>query len=223
MKPALLILFLGLSLISCKDNYRQARQPVTSYDTLDVPKDVTAECIEKSKGYFKAYGCMVSSYYRVIDAKPMDVNNDALTDTLVIISPSSLNPDYPGFDYCGQDNRKLVILLNVDGKSSRVGRVYDNVICNEVSRAWGGYDTFDKKADNMVLCHDAGQGCKFEYKIYTSLVQQEFYIDSIYYYSKCPGDDLLNGNQYTLKYEERVPLEYYKRTLTNSIHKVKGI
>lgn len=223
MKPALLILFFGLSLISCKDNYRQSRQPVPPYDTLDVPKDATAECIEKSKGYFKAYGCMVSSYYRVIDAKPMDVNNDALTDTLVIISPSSLNPDYPGLDYCGEDNRKLAVLLNIDGKASRVGRVYDNVICNEVSRAWGGYDTFDKKADNMVLCHDAGQGCKFEYKIYTSLVQQDFYIDSIYYYSKCPGDDLPNSNQYTLKYEERVPLECYKRTLTDSIREVKGI
>ncbi len=197
--------------------------PIPLYDTLTFPKGVSAECIEKSKGYFKAYGCMVSSYYWVIDAKPMDVNNDALTDTLVIISPSSLNLDYPGFDYCGEDNRKLVVLLNVDGKASRVGRVYDNVICNEVSCAWGGYDIFDKKADNMVLYHDAGQGYKFEYKIYTSLVQQEFYIDSIYYYSKCPGDDKPNGNEYTLTYEQRLPLQYYKRTLTDSIREFKGI
>ncbi|MFL9838532.1 hypothetical protein ABS768_13545 [Flavobacterium sp. ST-75] len=223
MKPALLVLFLGLCLISCKDNYRQAMYHVSPYDTLDIPKGTSAECIEKSKGYFKAYGCMVSSYYRVIDAKPMDVNNDVLTDTLVIISPPSLNLDYPGFDYCGEDNRKLAVLLNVDGKRSRIGRVYDNVICNEVSRAWGGYDTFDKKADNMVLYHDAGQGCKFEYKIYTSLVQQEFYIDSIYYYSKCLGDGKPNGNEYTLTYEQRLPLQYYKRTLTDSIREVKGI
>lgn len=214
------IIFLMTLLFSCEtknnSNERVIRQfNIEKRDTLFPLIKLSDSCNYLVREFRNEFGYVISNYFDTKCFLSLDINGDKINDTLVVLSPAFLSLDNDGFYVCNNDNRILVEFLSEDSNVSKIGKIYNNVISNQVSRSWGGYETLEYNKNGFILKGTRGQGCIFEYSVYISKSNKIFYVDSINLNSKCPNFEsksiLIN------KLGKSMPLEKYKNTIIDSI------
>lgn len=188
---------------------------VEKRDTLFPLIKLSDSCYYLVKGFRNEFGYVISNYFDTKSFLSLDLNGDEINDTLVVLSPASLSLDNDGFYVCNNDNRILVEFLSEDNNVSKIGKIYYNVISNQVSRSWGGYETLEYNKKGFILKGKKGQGCIFEYSVYISKSDKIFYVDSINLNSKCPNFE--SKSILVDKLGKSMPLEKYKSTIIDSI------
>jgi len=169
---------------------------------------VNESCLDRAKRYYKRFGYSVSNYFEFTSIEAKDLNDDGVTDSIAILSPLELIPE---FETCHKqsintaESRLLLInLMNPDGTISKRFR-YDKVISNEpTSRTKSGAEYIDVSTEQpgLTLYQDYGQGCYAQYYIHIGYLkkEREFEIDSIVFKNFCPGRD-------TVEYVEQYPIQ----------------
>jgi hypothetical protein len=160
---------------------------------------LTGRCLEQSIGYYQRFGYSVSKYFVFTHVEAKDLNGDGIADSIAILSPLELLPDY---EICHKtklekvENRLLLVNINnINGSVSQKYR-FDNVVSNEpTSRIKSGSEYIDVTLDNsgFVLYQDFGQGCYAQYYIYIHYLgnENQLEIGSIVFKTYCPGIDSL--------------------------------
>uniref|UniRef100_UPI00404A54AF hypothetical protein n=2 Tax=Flavobacterium sp. TaxID=239 RepID=UPI00404A54AF len=222
MKFRNLILIIFLFLFSCNLKNKSKRLKTNeaislAKDTLHPLTNISDSCKYLMIGYENKFGYVVSKYYEVKSILPFNINDDKLYDTLVVLSPASLTLDSKGFYVCNEDNRILVEFINQNNKISKIGKIYNNVISNQISRGWGGYENLKSLGNNsFVLEASKGQSCIFEYEIFVLNKKNELYVDSIRLNSSCSinrkllvkfGTDSMKLSSFNRKMIDSIKLE----------------
>ena len=203
-------------------NCLQKRKVIS--DTIN-PKHKTplnSKCFKISKGYFKRFGLTISKFYEVSKVLPIDLNNDKRVDTLVILTPLSLIPNAEQGGVCYRknivENRLLLEILNLKNHQ-KLSKKFNNLISNESSIAWLGYEDIKVTNNGFELLGYRGQSCIFEYNISVVNKNSEFYIDNIKLKSSCSKKKQLNLNL------KKKPLKLFKydRKMIDSIKLVNNM
>ena len=194
---SLLVLVLGCS------------QPQETLERIE-PKSspVNESCLEQAKGYYQRFGYSVSNYFEFTSVESKDLNGDGVTDSIAILSPLELLPE---FETChkqptdtAESRLLLVNLMNPDGSVSQRFR-YDKVISNEptsLTKSGSEYIDVSTEQPGLTLYQDYGQGCYAQYYIHIDYLNKErdFEIDSIVFKNFCPGSDTVEHvEQYSIK------------------------
>lgn len=168
---AIFIIFLGY--MSCKNEIKtnSTSEDVTFYDTINY-QDNNLSYLElgtKNSKFFNRFGVVISNYYEIMDSLPIDLNNDGFIDTLVILSPLLLNPEFnlkrPNVDF--EHKRLLVEIINKDG-SSKIRSIHKNLLSNE-----GGvnshYNGIFSSEGGFRIDFQSGAKYAYKYSVYFSI------------------------------------------------------
>ncbi len=167
------ILIICLGYISCKNEIKTktTNKDVTIYDTINF-QDKNMSYLElgiKNSKFFNRFGVVISNYYEIIDSLPIDLNNDGFIDTLAILSPLLLNPEFnlqsPNDDF--EPKRLLVEIINEDG-SSKIRNIHKNLLSNG-----GGvnshYNGIYSSEDGFRIDFQSGAKYAYKYSVYFSV------------------------------------------------------
>lgn len=168
----------------------------SSINPLSIPKG--DECEVALSASYHRFGYQVSPYYTFTSVKAFDLNADGVQDSLAILSPIDLLPEY--FSCRNQlknpiGNRLLLInLMNRQGKVDQAF-YYDQVISNEPSSLiHPGEEAlqFTAQTGGFILHQAYGQGCYAKYGVHIRYhaPAEDFVVDSLLFRTFCPGDGL---------------------------------
>lgn len=137
------------------------------YDTIRPlnSSKTDANCTKLSDTYYKRFGIAISSYYTIIDSLAIDLNNDYFIDTIVILSPFSLEPIAKDniYEFEKQPKRLLVEVINNNG-SSKIRGIYSNIV-TDVGGVLSHYSGIFKTNEGFKIIHQAGAKYSWTYTI----------------------------------------------------------
>lgn len=214
----ILRLFIFIILFSCNKKTKDDTLIIDStYDSIKGPEKIHNDCFKLTSGYKKRFGVILSNYFEISSKVFYDFNNDNKIDTIVVLTPASLIAGEKG-NLCTSnskfDNRLLVLFENLNGKKSKI-KIFNNIISNQSSVAWSGFEKLYCTENGFVLKKSAGQGCKFKYSIFVNTKSDIKVIDSINFSSFCPSED--NFREIKIQMEKDYKLEFFNRKFIDSI------
>ncbi|GEM56336.1 hypothetical protein B0A58_09810 [Flavobacterium branchiophilum NBRC 15030 = ATCC 35035] len=221
MKTSIIIILLFCLISSC--NHKKNKLTNQSLDTLITVKSENINCLKGTKGFVKKFGMVIPRYFELIDYISIDINDDGKQDTIAVLSPSSFIPINVRevCDTINVENRLLVNFTNINNIKSKA-TIFPDIISNDISAAWGGYETLKNIKKNVfALQGDTGQGCKFKYNIYMSIIKKNIYVDSLNFISYCPGNDLSYRTK-TYNFKKKLEIKYFNRKKLDSLKSIYG-
>lgn len=122
--------FFLLGLFSCKSINTRKDVEERDYDTLMIANQILSESDDKNEllsSYYIDFDIVISNYYIVTDSIAIDLNDDNLIDTIVLLTPVVLE-DERFKDYLKEESPKrlLVEILNTPN-GSKIRNIYDNL------------------------------------------------------------------------------------------------
>lgn len=120
------------NLISCKDLHTEKRLAPKSYDTLTVVHNFLSENdrSELLNKFYIDFGIVIPKYYNVTDSFPIDLDEDELIDTLVLLTPVIFE-DVSYIDYLKAESPKRILVEVLNKKAgSKIRNVYNNLASN---------------------------------------------------------------------------------------------
>ncbi|MGI8600077.1 MAG: hypothetical protein ACR2KB_12565 [Chitinophagaceae bacterium] len=150
-----ILIFIGCNHIA---KHNEGKIDVDILDTLygkGISNRNDSTCSILLVGYYKRFGIYISKYYLVEDSLSIDLNGDKNIDTLVVLSPISL--ELVESASCVLDTspkRLLVEIINNNGKSS-IRNVYTNLI-SDVGGALSPYNGMTRTENGFNIKHHAG-------------------------------------------------------------------
>lgn len=214
-------------LFSCSEQPKQGAQlhikriELQPGDTLSPKNPIpnNQSCRSLAQGYFLRFGLIISNFYEIQESSLLDYNNDGFLDTFTIISPLSLIPTPEKGGVCIWNNQdtiedRLLLIKSHFKKGSKV-LIYPNVISNQATIAWQGYESVEESPNGFQLHAVKGQGYVVEYFIRVVQHENSFYIREIKLACTAPY------REKTLNYKAReFPLENYSRSVIDSLRSV---
>lgn len=165
----IIVLFALVVILSCipKSNSTNVSTNQNFIDTIhfDNDNDGSELCKKLNHSYFKRFGIVISKYYVVMDSLAIDIDCDLLVDTIIILSPISLEPIGENYD-CNSEKdpqRLLVEIINDRGKS-KIRNIFPNLISN-VGGVLSHYNGIFKTKDGFKIVHQAGAKYSWLYTI----------------------------------------------------------
>lgn len=162
MRNVLIGLISFCILSSC---YKQDSKEVHSIvmDTLYIHGLNLPDNIEKDLSKFNLkFGIAIPKYYLVKDSLAIDLNEDALMDTLILLSPILLEDSkYSDYLTAGAPGRILVEVINL-GRSSKVRNVYKNLTSN-IGGVLSKYSGISRTKDGFEIRHESGNRYSWSY------------------------------------------------------------
>ncbi|MDN4167093.1 hypothetical protein QWY31_16400 [Cytophagales bacterium LB-30] len=119
-------------------------------------------CLNLANSFYVKFGVAIPLYYNVMDSLNIDLNNDGLIDTLVVLSPVALED--PSFLECEvqQDPKRVVVeIINKSG-ISRVRKIYSNLI-SDIGGVLSKYVGLYKSKDGFKIQHESGSRYSWTY------------------------------------------------------------
>lgn len=135
----------------------------TVQDTIKVDtnrKYVKSICPDSVNEYYSNLGIIISKYYDIRDSLTIDLNRDGLIDTLVVLSPFSLDVSYN----CRLDSvltRILVEIINCNGYS-KIRNIYSNLISN-IGGVLSKYNGINLTKEGFEINHSSGAKYTWHY------------------------------------------------------------
>jgi hypothetical protein len=225
MRLYIFFFFLFLSSCSHQTQYEASDKnrivELQAGDTIlpKYPLPINPDCKAKARGYFTKLGLNISNFYEIEDLKNLDYDGDKKIDTLMILSPLSLIPGPEKGGKCMWitedtiENRLLLITYKSIDKSKVM--VFSELISNQATMAWSGYEVIEAYPNGFQLHGKKGQGHIFEYFIRTEQEKGRFFIQSIKIQCSNPFKEEL------IKYRPKeFPLENYQRIIIDSLRAV---
>jgi hypothetical protein len=159
------ILFL-VSSCNLSSNSKHSTANQVSYDTIGVKgigeiKDKNDTCLSVSNRYHKRFGVIISNYYITRDSLALDLNNDSLIDTLVILSPLSLEPINFDCKIDSSPKRMLVEIINNNGRA-KIRNIYTNLL-SDVGGVLSHYNGMYITKGGFKIVHQAGARYSWSY------------------------------------------------------------
>ena len=130
-----------------------------SYDTVRASEfaEIKGEndtCLSIANRFFNRFGIVISKYYIIKDSLAIDLNNDNFIDTIVILSPLSLEPVDNPCRIDGSPKRLLVEIINYNGKA-KIRNVYANLV-SDIGGVLSHYNGMLKTNGGFKIVHQAG-------------------------------------------------------------------
>lgn len=167
-----------------------------SYDTIKFKGlgEIPANCLQFSDKYYKRFGIVISNYYQVRDSLAISLNNDKYIDTIVILSPLSLEPidENCDFSFDKHPKRLLVEIINNNGKS-KIRNIYPNLV-SDIGGVLSHYNGIFKTKEGFKINHEAGARYSWEYSVRLSVGKDSLTLTSIF--KKCS----YNGKDKNISY-----------------------
>lgn len=185
MKNIIVILvFLIISSCISKERSSQGTDKDAALDTvkfIDVKaENISSHCSSVVAGYYIKFGVLISNYYILMDSLSVDLNGDKYADTVVILSPKSLEPveSKCDFSFDPKPKRLLVeIIKNGDGES-KIRGIYSNVI-SDIGGVLSHYTGIFTTKDGFKVIHEAGANYSWSYSTEFSTIKNHLTIKSI--------------------------------------------
>lgn len=163
----LFIYLLGFLLVACNQTEVKKRQLTSVLDTVNV--EITPIVSEKEQTellntVYVKFGIAIPKYYLLEDSLPIDLNRDNLIDTLIVLSPVSLeDPDYSDCKVEIVPKRLLVEIINDNG-NSKIRHSYSNLISN-IGGVLSHYNGIFKTKKGFSIVHEAGARYSWSYSM----------------------------------------------------------
>ncbi|MDR6808945.1 hypothetical protein J2Y45_006159 [Dyadobacter sp. BE34] len=127
---------------------------------------VDRRCFQFLAGYRLNSGVFISNYYSVIDSLSLDLNDDKLTDKVLVLEPRSLNPDATTCDLSFDRNPKrlLVVVINAPLAGAKIREVYKSVL-SDAGGVLSHYDGIHVTRNGFKVVHTAGAAYAWEYSM----------------------------------------------------------
>lgn len=226
MNKVLIFIYLFVFTLGCSQRKEQ-------FERLEPKHKVTAndDCLNQSNGYYNRFGYNISNYFEFTAIEAKDLDNNGIVDSIAILSPLELLPE---FEICHKqkedfiENRLLLVnLMNADGTEYKKFR-FDNVISNEPTQTIKSGEEYIEILEDFsgfILYQDYGQGCYAQYYIYInySISKEDFEIESIIFKNFCPGVDAEENTEKYLIEHRPYYLKEYKREILYPFKKRFGI
>lgn len=142
-----------------------------SFNTIN-KKPLSNKNPELFTKYYQRFGIMIQQYYQITDSLPIDLDLDGSIDTLVVLTPKSLeNADY--FDKMNDSlpKRLLIEVMNMKG-ISKVGGIHQNLI-SDAGGVLSKYIGIEKTNNGFELKHEAGNKYTWIYNVEFSVRKNE--------------------------------------------------
>lgn len=184
MKNIIAILVLIISSCISKERNSQGADRNAALDTvkfIDIKTEkMNSQCSSVVSGYYTKFGVLISNYYILMDSLSVDLNGDKYADTVVILSPKSLEPveSKCDFSFDPKPKRLLVeIIKNGDGES-KIRGIYSNVI-SDIGGVLSHYSGIFTTKDGFKVIHEAGANYSWSYSTEFSSTKNHLVIKSI--------------------------------------------
>jgi hypothetical protein len=145
-----------------------------TYDTVQFigSKNITEiddKCLSSLRSFYQRFGIVISDYYVIKDSLSVDLNNDSRLDTILILSPLSLEPidDNCSYKFDTQPKRLLVEIIS-QGGTSKIRGIYSNLVSN-VGGVLSHYNGLFKTDNGFKLVHEAGSKYSWSYTMEFSI------------------------------------------------------
>jgi hypothetical protein len=123
--PFLIILVSGCNRTFVADGIRS----MDSLNVIDTQFEVEGKS-QLTGEFYSRFGIVIPKFYTIRDSLSIDLNDDNLTDTLVVFSPVLLeDQQFADFRSIIYPKRLLVEIIN-KGTRSEIGNTYENLISN---------------------------------------------------------------------------------------------
>jgi hypothetical protein len=113
--------------------------------------------------FHKRFGIVISDYYVIKDSLSIDLNDDQIVDALIVLSPSSLEPEHNECKIDSCTKRLLVEIINHKG-GAKIRNVYNNLISNS-GGVLSHYNGMHKTDNGFEIVHQAGARYSWLYKM----------------------------------------------------------
>lgn len=114
--------------------------------------------------YYSKFGVMIQDYYSIKDSLPIDINSDGLIDTIVVLSPITLEQvGYYNKDVTQTPKRIMVEIIN-HGDYSTVRNIYSNLI-SDIASVLSKYNGLELTDNGFKVIHESGSRYSWIYEI----------------------------------------------------------
>lgn len=155
--------------------------PFDRVSFIDVKTDnIDAHCLPFVTGYYTKFGILISNYYTPIDSLSVNLNGDKYIDTVIILSPKSLEPVESNCDFSfdSKPKRLLVEIIKNDSGESKIRGVYSNII-SDVGGVLSHYSGIFTTKDGFKVIHEAGANYSWSYSTEFSTIKNRLTIRNI--------------------------------------------
>jgi hypothetical protein len=131
--------------------------------------DIDDKCLSSLRSFYQKFGIVISDYYVIKDSLSVDLNNDSRLDTILILSPLSLEPidDNCSYKFDTQPKRLLVEIIS-HGGTSKIRGIYSNLV-SDVGGVLSHYNGIFKTDNGFKLVHEAGSKYSWSYTMEFSI------------------------------------------------------
>jgi hypothetical protein len=167
-------------------------------------KNITTKndkCFSPLQSYQFRFGIFLSDYYVIKDSLSIDLNNDRLMDTILILSPLSLEPIDTNCSYKFDKNPKrlLVEVISKSGKS-KIRGIYSNLV-SDIGGVLSHYNGIFKTENGFKIAHEAGAKYSWSYIMEFSIKSNQLTLVKVV--KKCSLNDKEKDIIYTY---DNIPL-----------------
>lgn len=114
--------------------------------------------------YYNKFGVMIQDYYSIKDSLPIDINSDGLIDTIVVLSPITLEQvEYYNKDVTQTPKRIMVEIIN-HGDYSTVRNKYSNLI-SDIPSVLSKYNGLKLTDNGFKIIHESGSRYSWVYEV----------------------------------------------------------
>lgn len=163
-----------------------------SYDTLRFMgskniTDTNDECLSSLQSFHKRFGIVISDYYVIKDSLSIDLDNDSRMDTILILSPLSLEPidNNCSYKFDDQPKRLLVEIISKSG-ISKIRGIYSNLV-SDIGGVLSHYNGIFKTENGFKIVHEAGARYSWSYTMEFSVKNDDLTLVKIF--KKCTYND----------------------------------
>ena len=153
-------------------------------DTLHHPVFGTSlinhACSAFVAGYRSGFGILISNYYSVLDSLPVHLNGDKYVDTVLILSPKSLDPIENQCDFLFDRHAKRLlveVISNPTGKA-KIRGVYPDII-SDVGGVLSHFSGILATKDGFKIVHEAGAQYSWSYSVEFSVINDRLGVREI--------------------------------------------
>src|ERR1700752_2182236 len=141
-------------------------------DTISLVVVNNGHSAEYFNKYYQRFGINIQHYYQITDSLPIDLDSNGSIDTIVILTPKSLeDAEYFDKKIDSLPKRLLVEVLNINGKS-KVRTIYQSLV-SDIGGVLSKYRGIEKTDNGFVLKHEAGNKYTWLYNVEFSAKKKE--------------------------------------------------
>jgi hypothetical protein len=189
---------------STKNSHMREYSDTINFLNYVSTRDLDPNCKPLSNRFYRNFGIIISEYYIVMDSLAIDLNEDQQIDTVIVLSPLSLEPVNAECDFSFDTKpKRLLVEITYDKKGNpKIREIFTNLV-SDIGGVLSHYNGIFKTKTGYKIVHEAGSRYSWEYSMeFTSL----------------PKGLLLNKILKTCSFEgEKINLEYNYNNVSPNI------